>query len=150
MGSECGGDRGSSPPSPVENTNLLNSQSKGTKIGQKIGIKHPHHPHPPIPPSHPRANNIIHRNPLPQEKQNYPSKPRPQGKFLDPRRIENYVNCMHKSSSNIRETWLMSHTTLYPCSLAVHCASKSDLNLSVAFISLNELTSFNFKLKLTH
>lgn len=97
------------PPSPVKNTNLLNSQSKGAKIGQKIGIEHPH---PPIPPSHPRANNIIHRNPLPQEKQNYPSEPRPQGKFLDPRMIDNYVNCMHKSSSNIRETWLMSHTTL--------------------------------------
>lgn len=53
------------PPSPVENTNLLNSQSKGTKIGQKIGIKHPTHPHPPIPP---------------RGKQNYPSEPPPPGK----------------------------------------------------------------------
>lgn len=64
------------PPSPVENTNLLNSQSKGTKIGQKIGIKHPHPPSPhPTPgqtilsigtPS-PRKNKIIHRNPVPKE-----------------------------------------------------------------------------------
>lgn len=64
--------------------------------------------------------------------------------------IENQVNYMYKLFSNICEIQLMLIILVILCSFVVYCVFKLDLNFFIVFILLNELMSFNFKLKLIY